>query len=92
MRSIALLPGLVNDPELMLDVNKRYTHKEFLDHCAHYWTKTVWPPERGLDWFAANGHNVIWRPPNRKYYMSNKRGRDMRRPFFCEYSFNRKSI
>ena len=59
----SFITGLVNDPELMLDVNKRYTHKEFLDHCARYWTKTVWPPERGLDWFAANGHNVIWRPP-----------------------------
>ena len=86
----SFITGLVNDPELMLDVNKRYTHKEFLDHCARYWTKTVWPPERGLDWFAANGHNVIWRPPTRKYHMSNKRGRDMRRPFFCEYILKQK--
>ena len=77
--------GLVNDPELMLDPNKRYTHKEFLDRCARYWTKSLWPPEKGLDWFAEHGHNTIKRPPHHKYYVSNKRGRDMRRPFYCEY-------
>ena len=50
------ITGLVNDPELMLDPNKRYTHEEFLDRCARYWTKTVWPPERGLDWFKENDY------------------------------------
>jgi anaerobic selenocysteine-containing dehydrogenase len=69
----------------MLEPDKRYTHKEFLERVSKYWTKTMWPPERGLDWFKEHGHNVIWRPPHHKYYMSNKRGRDMRRPFYCEY-------
>jgi len=77
--------GLENDPDLMLNPNKRYTHKEFLDRCARYWTKSIWPPEKGMDWFAEHGHNAIKRPPHHKYYMSNKRGRDMRRPFYCEY-------
>ena len=84
------ITGLVNDPELMLDPNKRYTHEEFLERCARYWTKTAWPPERGLDWFKEHGHNVIWRPPHHKYYMSDKRGRDMRRPFYCEYMLQTK--
>lgn len=79
------LTGLVNDPELLLDPNTRYAHKDFLNRCARYWTKTNWPPERGIDWFMEHGHNVIARPPHHKYYVSNKRGRDMRRPFYCEY-------
>jgi anaerobic selenocysteine-containing dehydrogenase len=82
---INFITGLVNDPELMLDPEKRYTHKEFLDHAGKYWTKTTWPPERGLDWFMEHGHNTIERPPHRKYHMSDKRGRDMRRAFYCEY-------
>ena len=32
-----------------------------------------------------NGHNTIVRPPEHKYYMSDKRGKDMRRPFYCEF-------
>ena len=81
----AFITGLVNDSNLMLDVTKRYTHKEFLDHCGRYWTKTVWPPERGLDWFVEHGHNTIRRPPEHVYYVSNKRGKDMRRPLYCEF-------
>ena len=77
--------GLITDPELMIDPTKRYTHREFLDRCGRYWTKTKWPPERDLEWFMENGHNTIRRPPEHLYYVSNKRGRDMRRPFYCEY-------
>ena len=69
----------------MLDVTKRYTHKEFLDHCGRYWTKTVWGGEKSIEWFMENGHNTIVRPPEHKYYMSDKRGKDMRRPFYCEF-------
>nr|MBP7322148.1 molybdopterin-dependent oxidoreductase [Deltaproteobacteria bacterium] len=86
----SFITGLVNTPDLMLDPQKRYTHKEFLDRCAHYWTRSVWPPERGIEWFMENGHNTIWRPPTHKYYMSDKRGRDMRRPFYCEYILQQK--
>jgi anaerobic selenocysteine-containing dehydrogenase len=81
----AFICGLVHDPELMLDVTKRYTHKEFLDKCGRYWTKTVWGGEKSIEWFMENGHNTIVRPPEHKYYMSNKRGKDMRRPFYCEF-------
>ena len=42
----AFICGLVHDPDLMLDVTKRYTHKEFLDQCGRYWTKHVWPKRR----------------------------------------------
>jgi anaerobic selenocysteine-containing dehydrogenase len=84
----AFITGLVHDPDLMLDVTKRYTHKEFLDHCGRYWTKHVWPEgggEKPIEWFMETGHNTKVRPPEHKYYMSNKRGKDMRRPFYCEF-------
>ena len=81
----AFITGLVRDPDLMIDPTKRYTHKEFLDQCGRLWTKENWPPEKGIDWFAEHGHNTITRPPEHKYYVSNKRGLDRRRPFYCEF-------
>jgi len=81
----AFITGLVHDPDLMFDVTKRYTHKEFLDRCGRYWTKTLWPPEKSIEWFMENGHNTIRRPPEHLYYVSNKRGKDTRRPFYCEF-------
>jgi len=81
----AFITGLVHDPDLMLDVTKRYTHKEFLDRCGRYWTKTLWPPEKSIEWFMESGHNTIRRPPGHLYYVSNKRGKDTRRPFYCEF-------
>ncbi len=81
------ITGLVNDPDLMPDVTKRYTHKEFLDRCGRYWTKTFWSEEgeKSIEWFQEHGHNTMIRSPEHKYFMSDKRGRDMRRAIYCEY-------
>jgi anaerobic selenocysteine-containing dehydrogenase len=84
----AYLNGLVTDPDIMYDPTKRYTHEQFLDRCARLWTKQVQPPEKNLEWFKEHGHNCVKRPPEHMYLVSDKRGRDMRRPFYCETFLN----
>ncbi|RLG22987.1 molybdopterin oxidoreductase, molybdopterin binding subunit, partial [Methanosarcinales archaeon] len=76
-----------NDPELALDTSgkKRYTAIEIYERRAKFLTRHVWPPERDLNWFKEHGHNVIPKPAKNIYYFSNKRGRDCRKPFYCEY-------
>ncbi|MCD6353218.1 MAG: molybdopterin-dependent oxidoreductase [Proteobacteria bacterium] len=76
---------LGNDPELALDPKKKYTRTEYLDLIARYHTRHMWPPERDLKWFMEHGHNVIDKPADRFYYSSDKRGKDCRKPFYCEY-------
>ncbi|MBI4523475.1 MAG: molybdopterin-dependent oxidoreductase [Deltaproteobacteria bacterium] len=46
-----------------LDANQRYSMEELYDR----WTKSLFGPERGIDWFKKNGYHVVDRSVEEKY-------------------------
>lgn len=66
--------GLTSNPKYMLKPNKRYTHKEINDRMA----RCVYGDDRGLEWFAKNGHAVRLLKPEEKYLPYG----DLRIPFY----------
>lgn len=66
--------GLVNNPKYLLSPDQKYTHLEIMDRFA----RTLYGDDRGLDWFAENGHVVRLLKPEEKYLPYG----DLRIPFY----------
>jgi anaerobic selenocysteine-containing dehydrogenase len=46
-----------------LDPNRRYSMDELYDH----WTKSLFGPERGIEWFKTHGYHKVLRSPQENY-------------------------
>lgn len=83
--TINFLIGFVTVPELALKPDKPYSVEELYDLQCRFFSKRDMGEEHDLKWFKEHGHQVIEKGPKNYYKFSNKRGRDKRAPFYCEY-------